>query len=91
MDIALPEAARLLEERYPPLLRSAGIGGTANVWFYIDETGRVARAEINRPSGHEALDQAALSVAREMTFEPARNGDEVVPVWVALDVKFEVQ
>ncbi len=82
---------QLLQERHPPLLRDAGIGGTANVWFFIDETGKVARVQIKESAGYDALDQAALSVAREMEFEPARNGDEPVPVWVALEIGFEVQ
>ncbi|NIP82657.1 MAG: TonB family protein [Gemmatimonadetes bacterium] len=84
------EAARLLQELYPPLLRDAGIGGTANIWFYIDETGRVADARVNESSGYQALDAAALRAAERMEFTPARNGDQQVPVWVALDMTFEV-
>jgi TonB family protein len=80
-----------LRELYPPLLRQAGINGTANVWLLIDTEGGVRRAQINRPSGYEALDQAALRVARQMEFTPAYNRDRRVPVWVALDVTFETE
>jgi TonB family protein len=86
-----PEVQQLLADYYPPLLRDAGIGGTANVWFFIDETGHVVKAQIKEPSGHDALDQAALAVARQMEFEPAMNRDKRVPAWVALDITFEVQ
>ncbi|MDX1579669.1 MAG: energy transducer TonB, partial [Gemmatimonadota bacterium] len=85
------EIAQALQKYYPPLLRDAGIGGTVNVWFFIDEDGRVQNTLINETSGYDAFDQAALKVADLMEFTPAYNRDKKVPVWVALDVTFEVQ
>jgi periplasmic protein TonB len=80
-----------LERFYPPLLRDAGIGGTVKVWFFIDENGRVQRTQINTSSGYDAFDQAALRVADIMEFSPAYNRDQRVPVWVALDITFEIR
>jgi TonB family protein len=80
-----------LQRHYPPLLRDAGIGGTVNMWFFIDERGRVVRTQINRSSGYDAFDQAAERVASVMEFSPAYNRDQRVPVWVALDITFEIQ
>ena len=77
-----------LVDEYPPLLRDAGIGGTAKIWFLIDERGRVRNTRVNSSSGHAALDQAALRVADVFRFTPALNEDEPVPVWVALDITF---
>jgi TonB family protein len=85
------QVADALMRYYPPMLRDAGIGGTVNVWFFIDENGRVRNTKINRPSGYDAFDEAALKVADMMEFTPAYNRDQKVPVWVALDVTFEVQ
>ncbi|MFO8173606.1 MAG: M56 family metallopeptidase [Longimicrobiales bacterium] len=82
------EIARVMEESYPPLLRDAGISGTATVWFFLDETGSVQEAQINESSGHQALDAAALRVARDIEFTPALNGDEPVPVWISLPITF---
>ncbi|HUH13484.1 MAG TPA: TonB family protein, partial [Longimicrobiales bacterium] len=62
------EVQRALQRYYPPMLRDAGIGGTVNVWFFIDESGRVLRNQINKSSGHDALDQAAIRVAEIMEF-----------------------
>ena len=39
-------------------------------------------------SGHEALDEAGLRVARSMRFTPARNQGEIVPVWIAIPIMF---
>lgn len=41
-------------------------------------------------SSIEALDQAALEVARAMRFNPARNGDQPVAMWVLIPVRFQV-
>jgi len=82
------EIARALERNYPPLLRDAGIGGETLVWFFIDENGRVQNTRINKSSGYDALDQAALTVASQMQFSPALNRDKKVPVWVAIPIVF---
>ena len=82
--------SRALEEHYPPQLREFGVGGTVNVWFFIDETGRVQDAVVNEPCRYESINRAALKVAKVMRFSPAYNDGEIVPVWVSLDVTFEV-
>lgn len=85
------EVVEALEASYPPLLRDAGIGGTANVWLFIDKDGTVGEVRIQQSSGHGALDEAALAVARTMRFTPAKNKDDPVPVWVAFPVTFQTR
>ncbi|MGD8277221.1 MAG: M56 family metallopeptidase [Gemmatimonadota bacterium] len=80
-----------LEKAYPPALRDEGIGGEVRVWFYIDEQGRVLRAQINRKSGYPALDEAALEVASMMEFTPALNRDKPARVWVSIPIKFNTR
>ena len=80
--------ARALEREYPPLLRDAGIGGTVQVWFFIDEDGSVVNTQVNESSGHKALDDAALQVANIIEFTPALNRDKRVPVWISLPITF---
>jgi protein TonB len=82
------EVARALEREYPPLLRDAGIGGTVNVWFFIDEGGKVVRTQVDKSSGHKALDDAAVAVAGIIQFTPALNRDKRVPVWISLPITF---
>jgi periplasmic protein TonB len=78
-----------LQRAYPPLLRDAGVGGTVNVWFFIDENGRVRNTRIAESSGYTQFDQAALQVADIMEFSPAYNRDQRVPVWVSIPITFE--
>lgn len=85
------EVTEALARNYPRLLRDAGIGGTARVWLYIDEQGRVRRAQLNESSGYDPMDEAALRVAATMEFTPARNDGERVPVWLVVPITFQVR
>lgn len=85
------EVIRAMEREYPPLLRDAGIGGTVNVYFFIDEEGRVQDFRIDESSGHQALDEAALAVADVYQFSAALNRDKKVPVWVSFPITFQVR
>jgi len=85
------EVARTLEREYPPMLRDAGIGGSVNVWLFIDEQGAVQDVRVNKSSGFEALDDAALRVGSQMEFTPALNRDERVVVWVSIPITFQVR
>ncbi len=82
------EVSRALEREYPPLLRDAGIGGTVDIWFFIDEEGKVVRTVVDKSSGHKALDDAAIQVADIIQFSPALNRDKRVPVWISLPITF---
>lgn len=77
-------------DRYPSLLKSAGIGGLIRVFFFIDENGTVQDTRIDSSSGYELLDKAALDVASLYRFSPALNRDARVPVWVSFPIEFRV-
>ena len=87
----LDEVGTALEREYPPLLRDAGVGGQVVVWIRLDERGAVQDAQVNVSSGHPALDEAALRVARITEFSPATNRDKAVPVWVQIPITFQVR
>ncbi len=85
------EVAKALERFYPPLLRDAGISGTVQMWFFINESGKVVKTTVNQSSGYEAFDEAAQKVAQLMQFSPALNRDKKVPVWVSIPIVFQTQ
>jgi TonB family protein len=82
------DVGRVLAEDYPKELRDAGIGGTVTLGLRVGPEGTVVERSVERSSGHEPLDEAALGVTDVMRFEPARNRDQRVPVWVSLPVTF---
>ena len=83
-------ALRIVERNYPKLLKDAGIGGSVNVWVFIDTDGKVQNAQVQKSSGNKALDDAALKSARVFSFTPALNRDKRVPVWVSIPITFAV-
>ena len=72
-----------MEREYPPVLREAGIG--CHVGVYLQNF------RVESSSGHQALDDAALRVARVYRFSAARNRDEKVPAWVQFRITFQVR
>lgn len=85
------EIQRALVRNYPPMLRDAGIGGRATVWFLIDERGRVVDRRLSSSSGYAQLDEAAMAVAEVMRFSPAYNREDPVKVWVELPITFNAR
>lgn len=85
------ELVRELQERYPPALREAGIGGTAQLYVYVAETGSVTNARLKRSSGLAQLDEVAIDIIRHAEFTPAVLGDEPVGVWIELPVSFQTR
>jgi protein TonB len=85
------QVSRALQRAYPPLLRSARVGGTAVVWFFINTQGVVEKSQVSRSSGYAQLDQAALDVASVFEFTPAMNRDERVSVWIEIPIVFQIE
>jgi protein TonB len=82
---------RLLQQRYPSMLREAGISGTVGVYFFVDAQGAVTNAQVQRSSGYPQFDQIALEVAQQGEFTPAMNRDKPVGVWIVLPVEFKTR
>jgi protein TonB len=89
--LTLAEVQRALTREYPTVLRDSGIGGRVEVWFFIDEEGRVQQTQVNQSSGYEALDQAALNVAEVNRFSPALNRENRVQVWDSIPITNHVR
>jgi TonB family protein len=83
-----PEVGRALLEAYPPELRDRGVGGTTILELRVGTEGRVLDRRVQSTSGYPAFDEAALRVVDLMRFEPARNRDQRVPVWVSQRATF---
>lgn len=86
------EYLRVLEARYPGMLRDAGLGGTVRLWVHLDESGSVMETRVAESSGHVELDRVAEEVMHEVArFRPALNRDRAVRVWVQIPVTFEAR
>lgn len=63
---------------YPTDAVAQGLEGETLVMIFLDESGAVVAARIERGSGHPILDQAAVAAAREVRSLPAAGVREVL-------------
>lgn len=85
------EARRAMFAAFPASVRDGGVGGTTTVDLFIDEHGEVQDTRIAQSSGHEAVDEAALTVASMLRFSAALNGDQPVSAWVSHPITFAMR
>jgi TonB family protein len=84
--------ATQLSRNYPPLLRDAGVVGSANVRLRVMRDGSVDPESITVENAtHPMFGEAASRVVERMRFRPAKIHGEPVPVWVTLPVTFQLQ
>lgn len=81
------QVQRLLQNHYPPLLRDAGITGTAQVQMVVTETGAVGETSVLEATRPE-FGQAAELAMRQARFAPAKLDGRAVAVRVQLPVTF---
>lgn len=75
--------------RYPARLWREGVEGEVLLRVHITEAGIVDSVELERSSGSVELDEIALSGARRLAYQPAKQGDQAVAVWAVLPIRFE--
>ncbi|MDI3325899.1 energy transducer TonB [Pontibacterium granulatum] len=75
---------------YPRLARRRGQEGTVWLRVEVDTSGRVLAIEIDRSSGFEILDKAALKAVRSWRFLPALQGGQAQVSYVKIPVKFQL-
>ncbi|HEU4456464.1 MAG TPA: energy transducer TonB [Longimicrobium sp.] len=80
--------ARLIAEAYPPALRAQGVAGEATVRMLIDPRGVPGRVEVVESTNAE-FGAAAVRVAEQMRFRPARTEGKPVEVEVMLPLYFK--
>ena len=87
-----PEELRSsLVRMYPRDLRENWIGGTAELALFVCDRGTVQQVVLARSSGHDRLDQVAISVAQTIMFRPAEKDGAPVGVWVTVPITFQAK
>lgn len=84
-----PELMRDFHPQYPELLRQSGVGGTVQLEYLIDSTGRVAPASIRvLASTHAAFSASAIEAVQDARFKPARRRGHAVAVVARQSIRF---
>lgn len=76
------EVQRMLSRAAPDAAFERQGGARCVLWVFVDASGSVREARIERSSGIDAFDQAALDVARSMDFAPGTTGTRPAGMWV---------
>ncbi|TAN10944.1 MAG: energy transducer TonB [Burkholderiaceae bacterium] len=77
---------------YPPLSRRLGESGEVIVRVLIGTDGRAEKAQIDKSSGYERLDQAALETARDRwRYVPGTRGGVPEAMWFKIPIKFVLE
>jgi TonB family C-terminal domain len=76
---------------YPMASKRLKETGEALVRVLIDQEGIAQRWTIERSSGFERLDEAAVSAIQKASFYPYTENDQPLPVWVVIPVSFNLR
>lgn len=90
---ATPTQVTFLEQkppRYPKAAIDERRSGTVILRVLVGIDGRTQQVEVDRSSGSDDLDAAAIAAAREWSFNPAHDGYKPVPAWIGVPVNFEL-
>jgi len=85
-----PRYRAIARPPYPEAARRQGLEGTVVLLVKVLTDGRTGEIKVKRPSGHAALDEAAVEAARRWAFQPATQGRAPVEAWVEVPVTFEL-
>jgi TonB family protein len=87
-DLELPEAILVKQPELPRGVYDPGFEGTVWLTLEVNTLGNVTSASVYRSSGIQSLDEAALAVAPEHKFKPARLNGSPVSFTMRFKVEF---
>jgi periplasmic protein TonB len=79
------------EPPYPKMARKRGYQGTVILSVLVNKEGRAENLWVFESSGYNILDNTAIDAVKEWLFEPGKQGDTPVDMWVQVPVKFEIK
>ena len=83
--------ARTVTPRYPRKARRAGWEGTTVLKVLVNADGAPGRVTVDRTSGFDILDSAAVNAVERWRFHPARRGADTASSWVRVPVAFRLK
>jgi TonB family protein len=84
-----PEVLNQEQPIYPKLALKAGLEGTVWIKLWVDTTGRVFQAYVQK-SDAQIFEQSALEAARQWRFKPALMKGKPISTWVSVPFRFKI-
>jgi periplasmic protein TonB len=85
-----PEYLENPDPVYPPLARRMRLTGLVLLRVNVDSDGRPQEITLQRTSGSNLLDQAAIDAVQQWKFVPAHKGNVAVSAWVKVPIRFNL-
>jgi protein TonB len=76
---------------YPGIARRRHWEGLVLLRVYVTADGRCGEVSVQRSSGHDVLDEAALDAVKKWRFVPAKRGDAAQASWVTVPIEFQLE
>jgi protein TonB len=76
---------------YPALAMRRNWQGTVLLRVHVLATGKPGEIQIQKSSGRDQLDDAALAAVKRWSFAPAKQGNSPVDGWVSVPIDFKLQ
>ena len=74
----------------PALAMRRGWEGTVLLRVHVLASGSPSEIQVQKSSGREALDQAAVKAVKRWSFVPAKRGDKAEDGWVSVPIDFKL-
>ncbi len=75
---------------YPSLAQRRGWEGTVVLRVQVLASGKPGEIQIQKSSGRQQLDDAALAAVKRWSFVPAKQGDVAQNGWVSVPIDFKI-
>jgi len=76
---------------YPPLAMRRNWEGTVLLRVHVLASGKPGEIQIQKSSGREQLDDAALAAVKRWSFVPAKQGNDPTDGWVSVPIDFKLK
>lgn len=76
---------------YPSLAMRRGWEGTVLLRVHVLASGKPGEIQIQKSSGRDQLDAAALAAVKRWSFVPAKQGDVAQDGWVSVPIDFKIK
>ncbi|TDF79880.1 energy transducer TonB [Pseudomonas sp. H9] len=75
---------------YPTLAHRRGWEGTVLLRVHVLASGKPGEIQLQKTSGRQQLDDAALAAVKRWSFVPAKQGEVAVDGWVSVPIEFKI-
>ncbi|GFM75368.1 hypothetical protein PSCICM_11870 [Pseudomonas cichorii] len=76
---------------YPSLAMRRGWEGTVLLRVHVLASGKPGEIQIQKSSGRDSLDEAAVTAVKRWSFVPAKQGDVAQDGWVSVPIDFKIK